>query len=395
VVEMIRGPKGTVVILRIKRPDATIHSIAITRDVVKIEAAYARGAVLQLERGAAPVGYIYLPGFYGDMGGGRPGERNATEDVRALLTVFQKRKVDSVIIDLRRNGGGLLSHARDIAGLFIDKGPIVQARDGEGHVEVLSDEDPSVAFGGNVVVLVDRFSASASEIVAGALQDYERAVVIGTGPTHGKGTVQGVVELDRIAPMPGKDSLGVFKLTVQQYFRVNGASTQLRGVVPDIILPDPTPFVEAGERYLFHPIPWSSVQPLPHARAPHSWSVTTLAAASRDRVKADPVFAKVEAFGRVLIARREQTREPIDRVSWLAHRKRQKDELDAVDPKLDDLKPLFDVTVVGGNGAPAPPTATADKELRRRLDVWKDGLARDLWVKEALRVAADMSRKSR
>ncbi|HTE49820.1 MAG TPA: carboxy terminal-processing peptidase [Kofleriaceae bacterium] len=394
VVEMIRGPKGTVVTLTVKKAEGDIQSIAITRDVVKIEAAYARGAVLDLGRNADPVGYIYLPGFYGDIGAaGQPGERNATDDVRALLTAFQKKKLSGVIVDLRGNGGGLLSHARDISGLFVDKGPIVQARDAEGSLEVLSDEDPSVAFTGNAVVLVDRFSASASEIVAGALQDYERAVIVGTGPTHGKGTVQGVVELDRIAPTPGRDSLGVLKLTVQQYFRVNGASTQLRGVVPDVTLPDPASFVESGERTLFHPIPWSSVAELAHARTPHTWNVQALAAASRERVKASPVFAKVEAFGKILREQRDDTREPLERSAWKAERERQKAAQDAADPKLKEHKPLFEVDVVAAAGAPAPVTATQDKDVRARLDAWKDDLSRDVWVEESLRVLVDMAGK--
>jgi carboxyl-terminal processing protease len=391
---MIRGPKGTVVTLTIKKASGEIQSIAITRDVVKIEAAYARGAVLDLGKTADPVGYIYLPGFYGDIGAaGRPGERNATDDVRALLTAFQKKKLSGVVVDMRGNGGGLLSHARDISGLFIESGPIVQARDSEGEIEVLSDEDSSVVFGGNVVVLVDRFSASASEIVAGALQDYERAVVVGTGPTHGKGTVQGVVELDRIAPTPGKDSLGVLKLTVQQYFRVNGASTQLRGVVPDVVLPDPASFVESGERTLFHPIPWSSVKQLDYKRVPHAWNAQALAAASRERVKANPIFAKVEAFGRVLTQQREDTRESIEKAAWEADRKRLKEAQDAANPKLKDHKALFEVEVVTVAGAPAPLTATQDKDVRARLESWKSDLSRDLWVEESLHVLSDMAGK--
>jgi carboxyl-terminal processing protease len=391
VVEMIRGPKGTVVTLTVKKPEGDIRTIAITRDVVRIEGTYARGAVLELGGRTKPVGYVYLPGFYGDIGSGRSGERNATDDVRVLLTGFEKKKLGSVILDLRGNGGGLLSHARDISGLFIQKGPIVQARDSEKELEVLSDDDSSVTFSGNVVVMVDRFSASASEIVAGALQDYERAVIVGTGPTHGKGTVQGVLELDRMAPTSSKDSLGVFKLTVQQYFRVSGASTQLRGVVPDIVLPDPVAFVESGERSLPHPIPWSSVEPLDYARAPHTWNLAALVAASKERVKAHPLFSKVDAFSKFVTARRADTREPLDRTAWQAQRKREKEELEAIDPKVKDRKPLFTVNAVSGSGAPAPAEATRDREVRQRLDVWKDELARDVWVEEALRIAADMS----
>ncbi len=390
VVAMIRGPKGTVVTLTVKKPEGEIESISIRRDVVKIEAAYARGAVLEVGGGQAPVGYVYLPSFYADMGQGGPGARNATDDVRALLGQFQKRKIGGVIIDLRGNGGGLLNHATDISGLFLDRGPIVQARDPDGQLEVLSDRDPSVAFSGNVVVMVDRFSASASEILAGALQDYERAVIVGTGPTHGKGTVQGVVELDRVAPSPGKESLGVFKLTVQQYFRVNGASTQWKGVTPDVLLPDPASYVESGERSLSHSIPWTSVAALDHVRLPHAWKAPSLAAASRQRVKAHPIFSRIEKFGQLVKTRRDDTRVPIDRTTWLAERKRDKDALEAADPKLGDRKPLFKVDIVSDRSI-APAATPQDKKLRDRIEAWKDDLARDIWVGEALHVVADMS----
>jgi carboxyl-terminal processing protease len=392
VVQMIRGRKGTVVTLTIRKPEGDIESISIKRDVVKIEAAYARGAVLDLGADHDPVGYVFLPGFYGDIGSRRRGgERNATDDVRALLGQFQKRKLSGVIVDLRGNGGGLLNHATDISGLFIDRGPIVQVRDPEGRVEVLSDADPAVAYSGNVVVMVDRFSASASEILAGALQDYERAVIVGTGPTHGKGTVQGVVELDQLVRAPGADPLGVFKLTMQQYFRVNGASTQWRGVVPDVVLPDPMPFVESGERTLPHSIPWTSVDPLDHARLPHAWKVAALVAASRERVKRNPAFGKVESFGKLVTERRRDTTRPLELQAWLAERKRDKDALEAADPKTEEAKARFAVDIVADPAA--SPAASKDKKLRERLDAWKDGLARDVWVEEALRVVADMTGK--
>jgi carboxyl-terminal processing protease len=389
VVAMIRGPKGTRVTLTVKKPEGAIESIAITRDVVKIETAYARAAVLDLGPRQEPMGYILLPTFYGDMGRPKPGERNATADVRALLAQFEKRKLRGAIIDVRGNGGGLLNHARDISGLFVDKGPIVQARDFEGQVDVLADDDPSVAFRGNVVVLVDRFSASASEILAGALQDYERAVIVGTGPTHGKGTVQGVIELDRVAPAPAKDSLGVFKLTVQQFFRVNGASTQWKGIIPDIVLPDPASYIDSGERSLPHSIPWTSVPALDFTRQPHTWKTAALVTASRQRVQASAPFARIESFGKLIKARRADTRQPLDRAGWEAKRKRDKEALEAADPKLKDHKPLFSVDLVSDPSMPS--VALQDKKLRARIDAWKTDLARDIWVDEALHVLSDMS----
>ena len=383
VVAMIRGPKGTVVILTVKKPDATLKTISITRDVVRIEASYARGAILKT-KGSGDVGYVHLPGFYGESR--KPGERNATDDMRTILTQLTKKGVTSLVFDLRGNGGGLLTHARDIAGLFVKEGPVVQTKDGKGAVEVLRDKDPSVAFSGNVVVLVDRFCASAAEIVAGALQDYERAVVAGTGATHGKGTVQAVIDLDQQTRSKG-DPLGLYKVTIQEYFRVSGGSTQLKGVVPDILLPDPTSFVESGERTLPHAIPWSTIDAVSFVKTPHAWKAADLASASTARTSASADLAVVTRFAKIMEARKDRTVKPLERTAWQADHKRAKADLESVDPKKREPKPLMEVV----------PLSTAegtsqDPRMQRQLDRWKDGLARDLWVDETTRILADMKK---
>lgn len=383
VVAMIRGPKGTVVILTVKKPDSTLKTISITRDVVRIEATYARGAVLKT-KGSGDVGYVHLPGFYGESR--KPGERNATEDMRTILTQLTKKGVTSLVFDLRGNGGGLLTHARDIAGLFVKEGPVVQTKDGKGAVEVLRDKDPSVAFSGNVVVLVDRFCASAAEIVAGALQDYERAVVVGTSATHGKGTVQAVIDLDQQLRVKG-DPLGLYKVTVQEYFRVSGGSTQLKGVVPDVLLPDPTSFVESGERTLPHAIPWSTIDAVSFVKSPHAWKVADLAAASTTRTRANADLATVTKFTSIMEARKDKTMKSLERAAWQAEYKRAKADLEALDPKKRDQKPLMEVTPLATQEA-----APQDPRTQRQLDKWKDGLARDLWVDETTRVLADMKK---
>lgn len=390
VVGMIRGPKGTVVVLTIKKSDGHIETLSITRDVVRIEATFARGAILKAGKNKEQVGYIFLPGFYGEMGGrAKPGERNATDDVRNILQTLQKRKVGSVVLDLRGNGGGLLNHARDISGLFIEKGPVVQTRDSAGEIEVLADTDPSVTFGGNVVVLVDRFSASAAEILAGALQDYERAVVVGTSATHGKGTVQAVLDLDRMRQGAPGEPLGLYKVTVQEYFRVSGGSTQLKGVTPDVLLPDPTSFVESGERTLYHAIPWTSINAAPFSKTTHSWQIAELQTASNARTRTNADLESVRKFSKLLGERKDRTLEPLERKAWQEQKKREKAELDAVDPKLKDKKPLMDVEVLAEAGAG---TAT-DPKVRQRLTAWKDDLGRDLWVEECAQILADMQKK--
>ncbi len=389
VVSMIRGPKGTVVILTVKKPDGSIKNISITRDVIRIEATYARGAVLKTKSNG-DVGYVHLPAFYGEGGRAKkPGERNATDDMRTILGQLTKKGVKSLVFDLRGNGGGLLTHARDITGLFIKDGPVVQTKDAKGSVEVLHDTDTSVAFDGPVVVLVDRFCASAAEIVAGALQDYERAVVVGSSATHGKGTVQAVIDLDRnVRQMqPQADPLGLYKITIQEYFRVSGGSTQLKGIVPDVLLPDPTSFVESGERTLFHPIPWSTIAPVPYAKVPHTWKTVDLAAASASRTSANPDLATVTKFAKLMETRKDKSQRPLARDAWQAEHKRMKAELDALDPKKNEPKPLMEVVGLSPQGTPA-----TDPRTQKRLDKWKDTLARDLWVDEATRVLADMKK---
>lgn len=392
VVQMIRGKKGTVVVLTVKKADGHIENISITRDVIRIEATYARGAILHLDKKKDSVGYVFLPGFYGEVGAAAraTGTRNATDDVRAILAKLQAKKVGSVVLDLRGNGGGLLNHARDITGLFIETGPAVQTRDSDGSIEVLADKDPSVSFGGQVVVLVDRFSASAAEILAGALQDYERAVVVGTSATHGKGTVQAVIDLDRMRAGAGGngDPLGLYKITVAEYFRISGGSTQLKGVVPDVLLPDPTSFVDSGERTLFHAIPWSTITPAPFTKSPHAWQIQELQSASNARTSGNAEFATVRAFSKILTERRDRTVEPLDRDTWQKAKKAEKAQLEAVDPKTKERKAVLEVESLDA-AAPIP----ADAKLQKRLNVWKEDLARDLWVEECARILQDMAKK--
>jgi carboxyl-terminal processing protease len=393
VVAMIRGPKGTVVALNVRKPDGAMMEIAIKRDVVEIEAAFARGAVI--DRPSGSVGYIHLPSFYGSFES-RPGakpERNATSDVRKLLEVFDKRKLAGVVLDLRGNGGGLLGHAQDITGLFVDSGPVVQTRYADGKRDILLDKDGSVSFKDAVVVLVDRHSASASEIVAGALQDYRRAVVVGAGATHGKGTVQAVVNLEQLQRLHGGGPpLGIFKITVQQFFRITGDSTQWRGVVPDVLLPDPTSHVDSDERSLDHSIPWSEIQPLPFT--PWSgarWNLSALAAASKQRQAAQPVFSTIEARSAFLVSRRDDTVVPLHEQTWRARRKADQAALDKLDPKLDEGKPRHKATFVDYAGSPAPTNADG----RSVNDEWRETLEHDPWVEETLHVLDDVIATSR
>ncbi len=270
IVDMIRGTKGTRVHLTIEPAaaggSATRKEVVLTRDVVNLDSARAHAAVFEVpdaDGKNAPLGVITLPAFYGpDMSGEGKAQNSATKDIAELIKRLKAANVKGIVLDLRRNGGGLLSEAISLTGLFIKQGPVVQVRSYSGEIKVDEDEDPSVAYDGPLVVLVSRFSASASEIVAGALQNYGRAVIIGDSSTHGKGTVQTIVEMKNFIPKQASssdDKTGATKVTVQKFYLPNGASTQLKGVVPDIVLPSIDDYLPIGESDLPHALAWDVI----------------------------------------------------------------------------------------------------------------------------------------
>lgn len=371
VVALIRGPKGTVVKLHVRKPDGREEQIDITRDVVVIEATYARGALIQ-RKGGPLFGYIYLPGFYADASN----SRTASKDVSKLLAAMNAKKVAGVVLDLRGNGGGLLQDSVALAGELIDQGPVVQVRDHAGRIQVLSDRQPGAELTAPVVILVDQFSASASEILAGAMQDYHRAVIVGTGPTHGKGTVQAVLRLD---PEDDKPVLGVVKLTIEQFFRVSGSSTQRDGVTPDITLPNPNAYIKSGERDLEHAIEWTKIEPAPHIDWAAKWDRAALAAKSGQRVAKSAVFAKITALEGVMAKRSTDTRIPLARSQWDARTKRDKDEVDKIDLDLEKVPAMFAVSAIDES------TATDDRSKK-----WRESVAHDPWLAEGVAILGDM-----
>lgn len=268
VVEKIRGAKDTVVRLEVlpaeAGPDGKHMIVALTRKKVSIEEQAAKKSIIEVKADdhTRHIGVISLPTFYQDFEARRRGDadyKSATRDVERLLGELKRDKVDGVIVDLRNNGGGSLAEATDLTGLFIDKGPVVQVRNAAGQVEEEEDPHPGMAWSGPLAVLVNRASASASEIFAAAIQDYGRGVIVGE-PTFGKGTVQNLVDLDELAHNE-KPAYGEVKMTIAQFFRINGGSTQLRGVTPDISFPLTVDATEFGESSYDNSLPWTSIAP--------------------------------------------------------------------------------------------------------------------------------------
>lgn len=245
-VKLIKGPKGTEVRLTVKRVDGTIEIVPIVRDVVELEETFAKSAIIQSNN--KNYGIINLPKFYIDFKDQQ--ERNAASDVALEIEKLKKENVSGLIVDLRNNGGGSLKTVVDIAGLFIKNGPIVQVKSPRGRIDVLSDVDHRIQWDGLLVILVNELSASASEILAAAMQDYKRAIIIGGKQTYGKGTVQGFEELNNYVRQNSFGQLGALKYTTQKFYRINGGSTQLEGVKSDIVVPDKYKYIDIGERDL-------------------------------------------------------------------------------------------------------------------------------------------------
>lgn len=294
-VRVIRGEKNTKVVLTVipasDPTGGTTKKIDLVRDEVKLEEQAAKGEVKELQGGDGvkrTFGVIRLPEFYADIKGRRENgneSRSSSRDVEKIITDLKTNHISGIVLDLRNNGGGLLAEAIEMTGLFIDSGPVVQVSDGR-ETEVLSDDDPDTVYDGPLVVLVNRETASASEILAGALQDYGRAIVVGDTKTHGKGTVQSMADLKRDDP-----SLGTLKVTTASFYRIAGGSTQLKGVVPDIVTPSILDSMEVGEEYLPRALMWSTVFPALYRRTANLDSILpVLKQQSEERQQKDPQF---------------------------------------------------------------------------------------------------------
>ena len=283
-VKLIKGPKGTQVFLTVRRVSGVIEEVVINRDVVELEESYAKSTIIQ--KNGKNYGLIQLPKFYIDFKDQK--SRNAASDVKKELEALKNRNVSGIIVDLRNNGGGSLKTVVDITGFFIDKGPVVQVKSTGGAKDILYDEDPSIVWDGSLVVMVNQFSASASEILAAALQDYKRAIILGSKQTFGKGTVQNVIDLNRIISGGTHGDLGAVKLTTDKFYRINGGSTQLEGVRSDIILKNQYSYIDMGEKDQENPLAWDRIEPAPYKQWGNQTNLDYALSQSANRLKDNP-----------------------------------------------------------------------------------------------------------
>jgi len=385
VVEKIRGPKGSVVRLAIIPKELDTggkrSTITLVRNKIKLEEQAAKSSIIQgLEgMGDLKIGVIEVPTFYRDFAAEARGEQNfrsTTRDVRKLLTELKQESVDGVVIDLRENGGGSLTEATELTGLFIDKGPVVQIKDASGNVELETDTDETLAYGGPLAVLVDRNSASASEIFAGAIQDYHRGIIIGE-PTFGKGTVQTLVDLNRFLPGKSKD-LGRLRLTMAQFFRINGDSTQHRGVVPDIQFPTAAYTNDYGERSLDNALPWAEIKPAGYTPKGNG-TVTNLLQQHLSRIEKDPGF-------QMLVKEQEQLTEMEKRTEVTLLESRRKAEWDQREQERLQRKNRFRIS----QGLVALDAEQTDENKdEEEVDEAESKAANHIQLDEAARILVD------
>lgn len=385
VVQLIRGDKGTEVTLTVKKIDGSVQDITITRDVVVLEEQFAKSLIIGGEASEERIGYILLPSFYADFQD--KNGRFCSKDVAAEIEKLKAKDVDGIILDLRYNGGGSLRDVVKMTGLFIEKGPIVQVKSRRSDAEVLRDTDSRVQYDGPLIVMVNSYSASASEILAAALQDYGRAVIVGSPSTFGKGTVQRFIDLDRtIRGFNELKPLGEIKLTTQKFYRVDGGSTQLKGVTPDIILPDNFFYIKTGERDRDYAMEWSEIEAVDYEQDVLKVNnISKLRRNSEMRIEANPAFQKILANAKRVAQRREATSYPLELEAYKEmreERQKQADEFDGVMDQvvLEDLRNLEEDL----------PAIASDESKKARNDEWLENVSKDIYIKETIEIMRDM-----
>ena len=384
VVEQIRGKKGTKVKLQVKKLTGDIETIVIVRDVVEMEEGFARSLTIESAEGDK-IGYLHLPRFYADFRD-RKG-RQSSRDVGNELEKLKAAGAEGIILDLRNNGGGSLRDVVKMTGFFIEEGPVVQVKSRGNDAEILSDDDGGkVLWDGPVIVMVNEFSASASEILAAALQDYDRAIVVGT-QTFGKGTVQRFWNLDR--SVRGNEDvlpLGEVKLTTQKFYRVNGGSTQLRGVTPDIVLPDNYRYLETGEEETEFPLKWTKITPAEYSQNVYDLSdKNRIVRRAEKRIEGSDLFQRIDANARRWQADRENTTESLNLETY---RTKQTAERET----NDNYKALFeeDVITTVSNLAVDAADMEGDEAAQARNDKWMKNIRKDVHLLETLSIMDDM-----
>jgi carboxyl-terminal processing protease len=385
-IKLIKGPKGTQVILTIKHVDGAIEDVKVTRDVVILEETYARSSLITNDKES--FGLIELPKFYINFQDYN--QRNAATDVKKELEQLKQKNVKGIILDLRNNGGGSLKTVVEMAGYFIKEGPVVQVKSTGGKKEVLKDIDPSIVWDGPLVILVNEFSASASEIIAAALQDYKRAIILGSKQTFGKGTVQNVFDLNRMITGGTYGDLGALKVTTDKFYRINGRSTQLEGVKSDVVFPNRYSYVDMGEKDQDNPLAWDSITPAFYKPFEGMNNYEYSLSRSKQRIKDNPFITLIDEQALWIKKQQENYIYSLDFKSYKATRQSNKTYSERF-KKLGEYESSLEFQWL--------PEARLEVEVNDDLIIkrkrWQKSLKKDIYISEAIEILKDLSTQLR
>ena len=379
VVKKIKGAKGTEVRLTVKKVDGSIEVISIIRDEVETEETFAKSSVV--EKNGMKYGVIYLPKFY--ISFDNKDNRDAFKDVAIEIERLKEQNVQGIVMDLRGNGGGSLETVVNMTGLFIEQGPVVQVKSSDRKKDILSDKDPAVQWTGPLVVMVDNFSASASEIFAAAIQDYKRGIIIGSKHTYGKGTVQNIIDLNQFVRSNSFGDLGALKTTTQKFYRINGGSTQREGVLSDIVLPDRFAYLDMGERDEKNALQWDKIDAADYN--PIFSGFESIIANSNKRIAENQYFKLIDENAKWIFERKDDNTYNLSIDKF-------KEKMELVDLKLKKFKSLSDYK--NNLTFTSLPNELAlfksDSVLKEKRSRWHEDLGKDIYIDEALNVLSDL-----
>lgn len=384
-IDLIKGKKGTEVRLTVKKSDNSIKVIPITRDIIEIEETFAKSALINNK---TKQGYIYLPSFYTNFNRADPSSaRFCSKDMRKEIEKLKKQNIKGLIIDLRDNGGGSLQEVVEMAGLFFPKGPVVQVK-GKSNMPftIMEDRNPDVVWDGPLTILINHFSASASEILAAAMQDYKRGVILGTN-SFGKGTVQSFLNLDDflLKQFDTIKPIGSVKITQQKFYRINGGATQLKGVTPDIVLPDPYALIDLGEKELENPMPWDEISKANYTEY-NTINYSKIIKNSSKRVAASETFSLIDEQAKEIKLKKDDTKYKLELTTFRTEQKQHRDQ----NKKYEDLRKEikgFDVKLLDEDKLKlASDTSRLNREIK-----WTQTVNKDVYIHEASNVLNDMN----
>ncbi len=380
-IKFIKGPKGTNVILTLKKVDGTIEDLSIPRDIIELEEVYAKSS--KVEKEGKIFGVINLPKFYVDFQD--YSKRNAASDIKKEVERLKAEGMEGLVLDLRSNGGGSLQTVVDMAGLFIKDGPIVQVRTTGEPKEVLKDKDKSIVWDGPLVILVNELSASASEILAAAMQDYKRAIIIGSKQTYGKGTVQNVLDLNRMVRNNTNGDMGALKFTTQKFYRINGGSTQLEGVKSDVIVVDRYSYIDVGEKDQENPLPWDKIEPVEYSVWGNYFDYDNAIKKSNERMRNNDQLKLIDENAQWVKKIRDKRDYSLNYETYKFNLDRNEEEAKRFD-KLKDYK-----TNLTFQSLPyEEDLMKKDTILKEKRKRWHESLSQDVYMEEALNVLNDL-----